>query len=103
MSKLKTTYLQFGYNIPLLIAFFLPFGINYAVFIIIWAICFFSFDDVKRGLQQMIRNKWSYVLLLFFFVHLLSYFFSSNKMDALNAIEIKLSFFAFSNAPIVEF
>ena len=95
MSKLKTTYLQFGYNIPLLIAFFLPFGINYAVFIIIWAICFFSFDDVKRGLQQMIRNKWSYVLLLFFFVHVLSYFFSINKIDALNAIEIKLSFFAF--------
>jgi O-antigen ligase len=80
---------------PLLISFLLPFGINYAIFIIIWAVCFFAFDFVRKGMQRMNNNKWSYVLLLFFFVHLLSYFFSSNKMDALNAIEIKLSFFAF--------
>ncbi len=95
LNKFKHIYFSASYNIPLIISFLLPFGINYAIFIIIWAVCFFAFDDVKKGLQRMTQNKWSYVLLLFFFIHVLSYFFSINKTDALNAIEIKLSFFAF--------
>lgn len=84
-----------GYNLPLLIAFFLPFGINYAIFILIWSICFFAFDNVKAGMQRMLSNKWTYVLLVFFLIHALGYFFSVNKAGALNAIEIKLSFLAF--------
>ena len=95
LNKFKHIYFSAGYNIPLIISFLLPFGINYAIFIIMWAVCFFAFDDVKKGLQRMTQNTWSYVLLLFFFIHVLSYFFSINKTDALNAIEIKLSFFAF--------
>jgi O-antigen ligase len=95
LNKFKHIYFSAGYNIPLIISFLLPFGINYAIFIIIWVVCFFAFDDVKKGLQRMNQNKWSYVLLLFFFLHVLGYFFSINKADALNAIEIKLSFFAF--------
>ena len=95
LAKIKNTYLQLGYNLPLLIAFFLPFGINYAIFIIIWAVCFFVFDDVKVGMQRILKNKWTYVLLGFFFIHVLGYFFSANKSGALNAIEIKLCFFAF--------
>lgn len=100
MSKLKSTYLQFGYNIPLLIAFFLPFGINHAILILIWAISFFAFDNVKQGFKNVFSNKWSYVLLAFFLIHALGYFFSSDKSDALNAIEIKLGFLAF---PILVF
>lgn len=95
LAKIKSTYLQMGYNLPLLIAFFLPLGINYAIFILIWSICFFAFDDVKSGMQRMLSNKWTYVLLAFFIIHALGYFFSINKDGALNAIEIKLSFLAF--------
>lgn len=95
LAKIKNTYLQMGYNLPLLIAFFLPFGINYAIFILIWSICFFAFDDAKAGIQRMLNNKWMYVLLAFFIIHAVGYFFSINKDGALNAIEIKLSFLAF--------
>ena len=95
LAKIKSTYLQMGYNLPLLIAFFLPFGINYAIFILIWSICFFAFDDVKSGIQRMLSNKWMYLLLAFFIIHAVGYFFSVNKDGALNAIEIKLSFLAF--------
>lgn len=95
LAKIKSTYLQMGYNLPLMIAFFLPFGINYAIFILIWSICFFAFDNVKFGMQRMLNNKWTYVFLAFFFIHALGYFFSVNKNGALNAIEIKLSFLAF--------
>ena len=94
-NKLKHIYLSSGYNIPLLIAFFLPFGINYAIFIIVWTIAFFVFDDVKAGIIRVFSNKWSYVLLGFFFLHVIGYCFSSNKNGALNAIEIKLSFLIF--------
>ncbi len=100
MSKLKSTYLQFGYNIPLLIAFFLPFGINHAILILIWALSFFAFDNVKQGFKNVFSNKWSYVLIVFFLIHALGYFFSVDKSDALNAIEIKLGFLAF---PILVF
>lgn len=93
--RLKHIYSYNGYNIPLIISFLLPFGINYAAFIIIWTICFFAFDDVKAGIQKMTGNKWTYVFLAFFLIHAFGYFFSNNKDGALNAIEIKLSFLAF--------
>jgi O-antigen ligase len=92
-QQLKNTYLKFGYNFPLLIAFFLPFGINYALFIIFWTLSFFLFDEVKLGLKRVLNNKWSLVFILFFILHVFGYFFSFNKQDALNAIEIKLGFF----------
>ena len=95
INKFKHIYFSAGYNIPLLISFLLPFGINYAIFIIVWAVCFFAFDNVKGGMQRIFRNKWTYVLLGFFFIHAVGYFFSANKEGALNAIEIKLCFFAF--------
>jgi O-antigen ligase len=92
LAKIKQTYLQFGFNIPLLIAFFLPFGINYGIFIIIWTIAFFAFEDLKTVLSSAFKNKWIYVLLGFFFLHAIGFFFSTNKVEALTAIEIKLSF-----------
>lgn len=95
LKKYKNTYHQFGYNLPLLIAFFLPFGINYGLFILVWTAFFFLFDDVKKGMQHVFSNKWSYVLLGFFLLHAAGYLFSYNKSGALNAIEIKLSFLAF--------
>ena len=94
-NKLKHIYLTFGYNLPLLIAFFLPFGINYGIFIVIWTVSFFAFSDLNSGMQRVFSNKWSYVLLSFFIIHAIGYFFSIDKTDALNAIEIKLSFLAF--------
>ena len=95
LTKLKHTYLKFGFNIPLLIAFFLPFGINYAVFILIWSICFFLFDDVKNSFNSIFNNKWSFIVIGFFLLHVVGYFFSENKIESLSAIEIKLCFLAF--------
>jgi O-antigen ligase len=95
LAKLKKIYLQFGYNLPLLIAFFLPFGINYAIFILVWTISFFAFDDVKSGLKQVFKNNWTYVFLGFFFLHAIGCVFSNDKAEALSAIEIKLCFLAF--------
>lgn len=95
LTKLKHTYLKFGFNIPLLIAFFLPFGINYAVFILIWSICFFLFDDVKNSFKSIFNNKWSFIVIGFFLLHSVGYFYSENKSEALSAIEIKLCFLAF--------
>lgn len=95
LTKLKNTYLKSGYNLPLLIAFFLPFGINYAIFILIWAICFFSFDNVKKGFKDIFKNSWSFILIGFFILHVIGYFYSENKSEAISAIEIKLSFLAF--------
>ncbi len=95
LDKLKKIYHLQGYQLPLMIAFLLPFGINYAIFILAWALCFFLLGDVKKGMSQFMKNKWAYVLILFFIIHAVGYFFSGNKAGALNAIEIKLSFLAF--------
>lgn len=95
LTKLKHTYLKFGFNIPLFIAFFLPFGINYAVFILIWSICFFLFDDVKNSFNSIFNIKWSFIVIGFFLLHSVGYFYSENKSEALSAIEIKLCFLAF--------
>lgn len=95
MAKLKTMYATFGYNFPLIIAFLLPFGLNLSVFIILWSLSFFLFDDVKGGLKKVISNQWSWVLIGFFILHSAAYFFSSNKPEALTSIEVKLSFLAF--------
>ena len=95
LLKLKNTYLKFGYNLPLLIAFLLPFGINYAIIILMWLVSFFAFDNIKQGMKNVLKNKWSYILLIFFLLHVLGYFFSIDKLAALNAIEIKLGFSAF--------
>jgi O-antigen ligase len=73
----------------------LPFGINYAVFILIWSICFFLFDDVKNSFNSILNNKWSFIVIGFFLLHSLGYFYSENKSEALSAIEIKLCFLAF--------
>ena len=95
LAKLKNTYLKFGYNLPLLIAFFLPFGINYAIIILVWTFCFFSFDNVKIGFKTIFQNKWSFILLGFFLLHIAGFFYSENKSEAISAIEIKLCFLAF--------
>jgi len=95
LSKLKFIYHQFGFNIPLLIAFFLPFGINYAVFILIWSVCFFSFNNLRIGFKAILINKWTFILIGFFLLHVVGYFFSENKSAALSAVEIKLCFLAF--------
>ncbi len=92
LEKLKQLYLNFSFIFPLLIAFLLPFGINYGIIIAFWLISFFVFDDVKSGVRKMLTNKWSYVFILFFIIHALGYFFSINKSEALSSIEIKLPF-----------
>jgi O-antigen ligase len=73
----------------------LPFGINYAVFILIWSICFFLFDDVKNSFNSIFNIKWSFIVIGFFLLHSVGYFYSENKSEALSAIEIKLCFLAF--------
>ena len=92
LEKLKHLYLNFSFIFPLLIAFLLPFGINYGIIIALWLISFFVFDDVKSGIRNMFSNKWSYIFISFFVIHALGYFFSINKAEALSSIEIKLPF-----------
>lgn len=94
-NKLKSIYANSGYNIPYVIVFLLPFGLNLSSVYLFWSLCFFILDDYKTGLKQVLKNKWSYVFFLFFIIHVLGYFFSNNKADALNSIEIKIGFFAF--------
>lgn len=93
--KLKQSYSLFSYNFALLLAFLLPFGLNISIFIILWSLAFFIFDDVKSGLRKVISNKWSWVLIGFFVLHILGYLYSSNKHEAITSIEVKLSFLAF--------
>ena len=95
MQNIKQIYKNFNVYIPLLIAFLLPFGINLSILIIAWSILFVLFDNIKNAWLQLKKNYWFYTLILFFIVHVLGYWFSENKHDALNAIEIKLGFLAF--------
>jgi O-antigen ligase len=53
------------------------------------------FDDVKQGFKTIFKDKWSYILIGFFLLHVFGYFFSENKSAALSAVEIKLCFLAF--------
>lgn len=95
LNKIRNMYLNNGYTIPLLISFLLPFGVNFALFIIIWALCFFILDDVKKGIQMVIKQKWSFVLITFFLVHVFGIFYASQKSEIFNSIEIKFVFLAF--------
>lgn len=95
LTRLKDIYSKLGYNLPLLIAFFLPFGINYAIFIMIWALCFFLLDDVKLGFKSIFSNKWSFALLGFFILHVLGAFYAKQSSEISSTIEIKLVFLAF--------
>lgn len=73
----------------------MPFGYNLSILIVLWSVCFFAFEDLKTGFVNVFRNKWSYVLIGFFFLHAIGYFFSENKTEALSIIERKLSFLGF--------
>ncbi len=95
LAKIKTLYFNFGYNFPLLIAFLLPFGINYAPIIIVWTVFYLFFGDPGNGFKKVFKNSWSYILLIFFFIHVAGYWFSINKQEAGISIEGKMSFFAF--------
>lgn len=94
-QRLKNTYSDWKYLFPVFLAFLLPFGINYAVLIILWTLTFFAFDDVKTGMKNVFSNQWSWPIIGFFLLHAGLYFFSFNKHEALTSIEIKLSFLAF--------
>ncbi len=94
-AKARTLYSASGYNFPLLIAFLLPFGINYAPILILWTICYLFLGDPVNGFKKVFKNSWSYVLLGYFFLHVAAYWFSINKEEALTSIEVKMSFFAF--------
>lgn len=73
----------------------MPFGYNLSILIVLWSVCFFAFEDLKQGLANVFKNKWSYVLIGFFVLHAMGYFFSENKAEALSIIERKLSFIGF--------
>lgn len=95
ISKLKNIFLNFGYILPLSLAFVLPFGINYTLIIIIWAVFFLFFNDTGKDLKNVFKEKWSFILIGFFLIHAIGYFFSANKGVALFAIEKKLGFLIF--------
>ncbi len=94
-QKFKHLYSNYFFIFPLLIAFLLPFGINYGIFIALWFICFMLFGDLKLGFKRVAQNKLSYIFYLFFVIHAFGCFFSNNKEEALSSIEIKLPFLFF--------
>ena len=65
LVKLRKLYSDFSFVFPLLIAFLLPFGINYGIIIALWLISFFAFGDVRRAVKQVMANKWSYPFFAF--------------------------------------
>ena len=93
--SLKQYYTTHNYLPLLLIAFLLPFNFGVAIVLVMSLFAFFVLGDVRTGMKTLVSNKWTYVFLLFFFLHALGYFFSDNKKEALTAIEIKLGFIAF--------
>ncbi len=95
LAKVRTVYSNLGYSFPLLIAFLLPFGINYAPIIIVWTVFYLFFGDPKTGFKKVFKNTRSYILLIFFFIHVAGYWFSINNYEAGISIEGKMSFFAF--------
>jgi hypothetical protein len=95
-AKARLAYSNGGYNLPALIAFLLPFGINYAPIFIVWTVCYLFLGDPINGFKKVFRYFWSYILLGFFFLHVAGYWFSDNKHEALVSIEGKMSFFAFA-------
>ena len=95
MTNLKNYYTSFYYYPLLLIAFLLPFNVGVAGGLSFSLLLYFIFGNKKEGNQLLLKNKWTYIFSLFFLIHALAYFFSSNKAEALTAIEIKLGFIAF--------
>ncbi len=94
LQKLKYQYQRYHYYFPLIIALLLPFGIPFAPIIAVWIIAFFWLNnDVKLKTKQAFQNKWLYVFWSFFCLHVIGYFFSDNKTEAIWNIEIKLTFF----------
>lgn len=94
LQQIKYKYQRYHYYFPLIIALLLPFGIPFAPIIALWIIAFFWLNDnVKIKTKQAFQNKWLYVFWSFFFLHVIGYFFSDNKTEAIWNIEIKLTFF----------
>jgi O-antigen ligase len=93
--ELRQSYKKYKYYPLLLMALLLPFNVGVALVLMISLGMFFILGEVKEGIAELIKNKWTYVFIGFFFLHALAYFFGTNKQEALTAIEIKLGFFAF--------
>src|SRR4051812_4377238 len=81
--------------VPVLLAFLLPFGgLHLSALVLIWA--FFSFFCIEKEVFfHGLKNRWFLIMIIFFFVHVISAAFSDNKTEATSSIEIKLSFVAF--------
>src|SRR5690606_28943347 len=88
-------YLQYNYVFPLLLAFLIPFKINISPLIGLWGVCFLFSGNFKANFSSVFQNKWSWILIGFFFLHAIGYIFSDNKTEALTAIEQKLAFLIF--------
>jgi O-antigen ligase len=77
------------------IAFLLPFNFVISILIGLALAGFVFFGNQKEGFTRLFSAKWTYFFLSFFFLHVIAYFFSENKREAMSAIEIKLSFLVF--------
>jgi O-antigen ligase len=98
MNKIRTLYHQYWFLFPQLVALLIPFGVNSGLVFFIWLLSFLFFSNPKDILYRfsfLVKNKWFYVMITFFMIHVLGVFYSVNKHEAGTAIEIKLSFLAF--------
>jgi O-antigen ligase len=92
-SNPKNIFIQnIFYLLPVIFAFFLPFGsLLLSGLIIIWGLA--SFFKIETGqLKNGFKNRNLQFLYIFFFLTVLSAAFSENKEEALFNIENKLSF-----------
>jgi len=81
------------YFFPVLYCFCLPFGtLALSGIIILWGITSF-FNIQKQYFVNGIKNRNLHLLYLFFFITVISAFFSDNGQEALFNVENKLSFF----------
>lgn len=95
MQKIKHIYTQYGFYLPVLLAFLLSTGYNLNSILLVWGICFFLFEDVKQSFKNVLNNKWSYVFFAFLILYVILSLFSENKKDAVFETERKLIFLAF--------
>ncbi len=80
----------------LMIVFFVPIWIRLSIFLILLLILFWLISgDWKKSVERIKYNRYSQLLIVFWFLHLLSVLYSNNWQYGLLDVQQKLSFLFF--------
>ncbi len=93
----RLSYNSLIYISLVIFTFFLPFrgNISSVISILIFALFFFNFKELKRTFTFFLRNKNALFFSLLFVIHLLGLIYTSNFKFAFTDLEIKLPLFFF--------